>query len=112
MSSKRGFGEYRISADDLWQSVAEWSNEHDVRFYHIIGTAVGTRAGTYVEVVVCRAGYHNFQGEVVRLRRPLTAKNPLAWPGEMLRATFEAIEELERNPWLWSLERVRDITRE
>lgn len=65
------------------------------------------RGDAYLEVVLERLAMAAGRGEVLRVRVPIKMTATTSIYAQLLRATWQALSELERDPWLWEPERRR-----
>ena len=99
-------GDYALTSwADIQAWIADVVTTYKVEAEVVIAFRPNRTDGAYCEAVLYATDGLNPRRELVRTRQPFDLRKKSGHPGMVLYSLWQAINELDNNPWLWPYER-------
>lgn len=96
---------------DIAECIPAWETEKGVRIEAIVRWEATLQSGAYVEVVILDADFPLQRVEIARRRAPFPTRKGSGQAGAVLHAVFQALVDIDNEPWQWSGKMRREATR-
>lgn len=105
----------KYAPDISFEDVSTYVREHECSTGHraiiVLVPGRGIGGSDYAEVWLLPKDAPDHEPPTVKTRGPFPARQISRQMSLLLHLVAQAYQELEANPWLWSLDKVRSITR-